>query len=319
MRQRLTDMKTNVLLSIEKPDEYFDELVWRVGEVANVATVGLNDIDLTDVDVFVGKRLLPEQLVTANRLKAVFTYKTGVDEFDLDGLAQKGVTLCNSHVNSDCIAQYAFALAAALTSRVAEFDKKLRCGDWSADVCWRSIFDMKVGLVGYGSIGKEVHKLLSANGIAAFTIDRGKRYEGVTTVPTLRDLCRVCDLLIISLPKTPQTDNLFDESIFALLRGKYIVNVGRGNCIDEQALFRALRDGQLAGAAIDAWRRRGRSGSEMPSDQPFEVLDNVLLSPHKAMQIADGHARYVRDVTENLLSYLAGNPPQNVVDLKKGY
>lgn len=313
-------MKANVVLSIDKPDEDFCAFVQTVGKVANVTVVGTDGFDLTDADVFVGKRLSAKELATANRLKAAFTYKTGVDEFDLKGLAERGIVLCNSHVNSAYIAQYAFALALALTARVVEFDKNLRRGDWSPELYWKSLFSMKVGLVGYGSIGKEVGKLLAANGIEAWTIDRGKSYDGIRTVGTLEELCCVCDLLIISLPKTPETDNIFNADIFARLRGKYIVNVGRGNCIDEEALYLSLAKGEVAGAAIDTWRHKSRDETKLfPSQKHFERLDNVLLSPHKAMQIADGHSRYVQDVTDNVLGYLDGKAPRNAVDLYKGY
>ena len=179
---------------------------------------------------------------------------------------------------------------------------------------------MKVGLVGYGAIGKEVHKILSANGIQAYTLNRGKTYDDIVAVDTLPELCQATDLLIVSLPKTEQTCDMFNAEIFAHLKGKYIVNVGRGNCIDEEALYQSLIKGELAGAAIDTWRQKSRTEAKLfPSKKHFEKLNNVLLSPHKAMQVADGHHKYVMDVLDNVLGYLNGQPLRNVVDLSKGY
>lgn len=308
-----------VVLSIEKPDTDFDEFVARVGKVAEVTVTGLDGFDLTDADIFVGKKLAESTLDSANRLKAVFTYKTGVDEFPLSVLAERGIILCNSHVNSVYIAQYAFALALALTARVAEYDKNLRIGNWSVNQNWRSLFGMKVGLVGYGAIGKEVDKLLRNNGIATCTLNRGKSCP-IETADTLEELCDRCDLLILSLPKTAETDDMFNARIFNRLKGKYLVNVGRGNCIEEEALYQSLKNGEVAGAAIDTWRTKSRGEQLLfPSQKHFERLPNVLLSPHKAMQVADGHAKYVRDTADNLLDYLEGKPPRNIVDLSKGY
>ena len=310
---------TNICLSIERMDEAFEKMVKRLSEVANVEVVGLDGLDLKDVDIFIGKKLSADTLKNANRLKAVFTYKTGVDEFALAELNERGIVLCNSHANSQYIAQYAFALALAITARVVEFDKNLRQGDWSPSLNWRSLFSMKVGLVGYGSIGKEINELLKANGIKAYTLNRGKSYD-IETVDTLEQLCDVADLLILSLPKTAETNDMFNAEIFAHLKGKYIVNVGRGNCIDEEALFQSLAKGEVAGAAIDTWRQKSRGEAKLfPSQKHFEQLNNVLLSPHKAMQIADGHDRYVTDVTDNVLSYLSGKEPRNIVNLKCGY
>ncbi|MCH5156353.1 MAG: hypothetical protein J1G02_00575 [Clostridiales bacterium] len=311
---------TNILLSIDKMDPSFAKLVDGLSKQANVTVAGLEGFSLEDVDVFIGKKLGVSELETANRLKAVFTYKTGVDEIPLDKLAEGGVILCNSHACSSYIAQYAFALALALTARVVEFDKNLRKGNWSPTLHWKSLFSMKVGLVGYGSIGKEIHKLLSANGIPAYTLNRGKNYDGISTVDNLIELCEACDLLILSLPKTEETNDMFNAEIFAHLKGKYIVNVGRGNCIDEEALYQSLVKGELSGAAIDTWRQKSRGEAKLfPSKKHFEKLHNVLLSPHKAMQVNDGHDAYVMDVLANVQAFLDGQSPRNVVDLTKGY
>ena len=311
---------SKILISVDKMDESFAKMFDKLSAVADVSVVGLDGFDLAGVDVFIGKKLGVKELATADKLKVVFTYKTGVDEFALDKLQEMGVTLCNSHANSTYIAQYAFALALALTARVVEYDKNLRQGDWSTNQYWRSLFNMKVGLVGYGAIGKEIHKLLAANGIEAYTLNRGKNYEGIATVNTLIELCEATDLLILSLPKTAETNDMFNAEIFAHLAGKYIVNVGRGNCIDEEALYQSLVNDGVAGAAIDTWRTKSRSEQKLfPSQKHFEQLNNVLLSPHKAMMVDDGHDKYVMDVLDNVLSYLNGNPPRNVVNLTSGY
>ncbi len=317
-----TVKRHKICLSIAKPDEAFEKMAKRLSAVADVAVTGLNGYSLAGADIFIGKMLDAEALDAADSLKAVFAYKTGVDDFPLDALARKGVTLCNSHVNSRYIAEYAFSLAVTLASRTAEYDRKMRKGDWSlADPYWKSVFGMRVGLVGYGGIGRAVHDILSAAGIKAYTIDRGKRYDGITALPTLEALCEKCDMLILSLPSTRDTDKMFDARILGLLGGKYIVNVGRNNCIDESALYAALKSGALGGAAIDTWREKQRDGNIplKPFDEPFDALDNVVLSSHKAMQVFDGHARYVDDTTDNVLDYIAGKPPRNTVDLKTGY
>ena len=182
--------------------------------------------------------------------------------------------------------------------------------------------------IGYDSriksdyFSKEAAKTLAANGIKCYTTDRGKEYpDDIMLVNSLHELCKASDILFLSLPKTPSTDNLFGKELFGLLKGKYIVNVGRSNCIDEAALFEALANGGMGGAAIDTWREKPTSADELllPFDVPFQTLDNVLLSSHKAMQVADGHARYVEDTLNNVLRYLNGALPDNIVDCRKGY
>lgn len=315
--------KINIMLSIAAPDAQFDNMEKTLSKYAKVTVVGLDGYSLRGVDYFIGKKLTAAALDGADRLKGVFAYKTGVDDFPLERLAEKGVLLCNSHVNSEIIAQYAFTLAAALVARIVDFDRRMRVGDWAGEYpYWHSIFDMRVGLVGFGSIGGEIYKILANNDIPVFTIDRGRNYpSGVTTVPTLEELCRNTDMLILSLPKTEKTDKLIDAEILSLLRGKFIVNVGRSNCIDEDALYASLAGGELAGAAIDTWRQKPSAVSERlkPFDAPFDKLDNIIMSSHKAMQIKSGHARYVSDTLDNIVGVLNGRAPRNVVDLHTGY
>lgn len=315
-------MKKKILLSISSSDKDFDNLINVLKSRADVTVAGLDDYSLTGIDIFIGKSMPADKLKSADKLKAVFAYKTGVDGFPVQMLSDMNVIMCNSHINSEYIAQYAFSLALAITARIAEFDRKMRVGDWDINnPYWKNLFDMKVGIVGYGSIGRAIDKVLKQNGITTYTIDRGKDYGDISLVPSLEELCKITDLLMISLPQTAQTDKLFDERIFNLLSGKYIVNVGRSNCIDEKALYNALKNHVLAGAAIDTWRQKPTPDSPMlkPFDYPFDKLDNIVLSSHKAMQVYDGHSRYVSDTLDNVLLYLSGQTPINIVDLKKGY
>lgn len=313
--------KYKVLLSVGALDDAFSAMYKKLKEVAEVEICGLDGFSLGGVDIFIGKKLGADKLKGADNLKAVFAYKTGVDDFPLKALSARGVALYNSHVNSRYIAEYAFGLSAALVNRIAEFDRRMRKGDWCVnDYYWKSFFSMNVGLVGFGSIGRAINDLLTLNGIATYTIDRGKNYENITAVGSLEELCNVCDLLILSLPKTTETDKFIDGRILKLLSGKYIVNVGRSNSIDESALYEALESRTLAGAAIDTWRAKATSTQAFyPFDKPFNKLENVILSSHKAMQVSDGHAKYVDDTLENVLRYINGESPRNAVDLSKGY
>lgn len=314
--------RPHICLSVAAMDGAFEKMYRALQPLADVQICGLGDYSLAGADIFIGKQMDAKKLEGADRLKAVFAYKTGVDDFPVGEFAKRGIMLVNSHVNSRYIAEYAFGLAVALVSRIAEFDRRMRRGDWSSgDPYWKSLFGMKAGLVGYGHIGREIAKLLTANGIPCFTIDRGKNYGSVKAVESLQRLCAEADILFLSLPKTEQTDNMFNGSIFGLLTGKYLVNVGRSNCIDEAALFKALKSGGMGGAAIDTWKVKSRKEGEVlfPFAYPFNELENVVLSSHKAMQLSDGHERYVADITRCVADYINGSVPENIVDCSKGY
>ena len=312
-----------ICLSIAQEHESFRAMAEQLSKYAQVDVVGLNDYDLAGYDIFIGKKMSPEALETADRLKAVFAYKTGVDNFPLEELDKRDVTLVNSHIDADIIAEYAFGLSISLVNRITECDKKLRKGIWydNTNPYWESLFDMKVGLLGYGHIGKQLNALLRRNGIKTYTLNRGKVYEDIVPLDTLDALYEKVDVLILSLPKTPQTDDLIDKAALEKLQGKYIVNVGRSNCIDQKALYQALKAGKLAGAAIDTWDEKPKDYTSRlrPSEHPFVRLSNVVLSPHQATRIRAGHQRYVTDTTEKVIDYIVNGKLSDQVDLKKGY
>ena len=312
-----------ILLSISELDSSFSKMVEILSQYATVDVVDLTNYSLKGYDIFIGKKLPKNKLVEADKLKYIFAYKTGVDDFPLAELEKMGITLINSHADSRIIAEYAFGLSVALVNRINEFDLNLRQGIWydNENMYWKSIFGMKVGLFGYGHIGKEIHKILSQNNISVSTIDRGHKYENIHLVNSLEELVKHCDLVICSVPKTPQTDKVFNSHMFSLMKNKFIVNVGRSNIIDEAAMYNALKNATIGGAAIDTWdeKPKNKITKLMPSEYSFHDLNNIILSPHAAMRVENGHDRYVMDVTNNVIGLLTKGNVYNIVSYKKGY
>jgi phosphoglycerate dehydrogenase-like enzyme len=119
-----------ILLSISELDDAFSKMVESLKEYASVDVVDLQNYNLADYDIFIGKKLSKSKLDEANKLKYIFAYKTGVDDFPLAELEKMGVVLINSHADSRIIAEYAFGLSVALVNRINEFDLNLRQGIW---------------------------------------------------------------------------------------------------------------------------------------------------------------------------------------------
>ena len=324
--------KINILLMVDKIDEHFLNMKNDLSFYCNVNLEDKSVDSLEGYDILIGKRLNEELLSTNNKLKAVFAYKTGVDDFPLEKLNELGISLYNSHIDANIIAKYAFALATTLSCRISEFDNKMRRGVWYDydRPYWKTIEDMRIGLLGFGNIGKNINALLVRNNIQTYTIKRHDDlsiYKDVSItfndkeILSLDDLIQASDMIIISLPKTKDTNNMFNERTFSLMKGKYLVNVGRGNCIDEKALYSALKNNILYGAAIDTWKNKSRVNGAYPCSEetPLWELDNIIMSPHQAMKIDIGHERYILDATENILSFLLNGYERDKVNLKKGY
>lgn len=314
---------TKIILSIDKMDDSFKKMKEKLSKYCEIEVTNLEDFSLKDCDIFIGKKLKAEKLNEADKLKCIFAYKTGVDDFPLKELEKKNIKLVNSHVNCKEIAQYAFALASSLVFHVNKYDCDLRKKIWydENDLYWESIFNLKIGLLGYGKIGKSIHEILLKNDINTYTLNRGNNYKNIKLVNSLDELIKVSDVIICSLPKTNETNDLFDSETFKKMEGKYIVNVGRSNIIDEQALFEALSDKRLKGAAIDTWKKKPKDKKSLlsVSEYDFASLDNIILSPHAAMRTKDGHDKYVKDITNKIIKYLTTSKLSDVVDYKKGY
>ncbi|MCQ2087434.1 MAG: PfkB family carbohydrate kinase [Bacilli bacterium] len=323
IRKRFDNNIPKIALVVDDYTPLYRKMAGELNKVSNLYVFDQSVSSLEDYDILIGKKLSPELLATANKLKAIFAYKTGADGFPLDLLKERGIKLFNSHANSKAIAEYAFALAMSITNRITEFDHKLRQGIWYdlKAPYWKNILNMKAGIVGFGKIGQEINSILRNSKIKTFTIDRGVKHKGVRLVPTLEELCKKVDIIFIALPSTKATDNMFNKDIFKLLKGKFIVNVGRSNCINEYDLYESLKVHELYGAALDAWDTKPKSKSErfVPWTAPLAELDNIILSPHQAMKTERGVFNYVEDTQNNVLKYLETGEYDNEVDLSKGY
>lgn len=316
--------KQIILLSVQTVTDAFKSLIEELSPYYDIKVEGLSVSSLDNISIYIGKSLNKEILKTANKLKLVFAYKTGVEDFPLEELKKMGVTLGNSHVDSKIIAEYSIGLAFSLLNKITLSDRNLRKGIWidKDEPYWDSFFNKKVGLLGYGHIGKEIHEFLYENSMQTVVINRHKLYEIDTIlVKDLKELVEKSDIIISSLPSTKETDKILNKKIFKLMKNKYLINVGRSNCIDYEDLYNALKNKELKGCAIDVWEEEPKDKNliKLPSKYHFEELDNIILSPHQAVKVKDGIDRYVNDVKNNIINYTKGGKLINIVDLTKGY
>jgi phosphoglycerate dehydrogenase-like enzyme len=175
-------------------------------------------------------------------------------------------------------------------------------------------------VLGLGAIGAEVARLGRAFGMRVIGVTRSGRstsadVEDTVAVERLAEVLPQAQALVITLPSTPATRGLLDaEALGRLPRGATLVNVGRGDVLDEQALVRALRDGRLAGAALDVF-----ASEPLAPDSPLWMLPNVIVSPHTAALSPGENERIVELFAESLRRWLRGEPLRNVVDPVRAY
>jgi len=247
--------------------------------------------------------------------------------------ARPEVQVHNLHHNAAPTAELAVGLLLACAKEIVPYDRALRSGDWRARYAKPTTATLAGGhavVLGYGAIGQRVAHVLTSLAMRVSAVRRsaqpGDRHGMVALEPlaSLPRLLRTADAVVICLPLTTATEGLLDAALLRLLpRTAYVVNVGRGALVEERALYEALAEGRLAGAGLDVWYRYPRTederGATPPSAFPFDELDNVVMSPHRAGQTRQVEQARARALAAVLRAVKAGTPVPNRVDLAHGY
>lgn len=233
-------------------------------------------------------------------LKVIVRGGVGLDTIDYEYARSKGVTVMNTPMASSAsVAElaigYMFALArstykATASMKAEKWDKKSFEGD--------EIGGKTLGLVGVGNIGKETAKRASALGMTVLAYDPYvKEVDGIKMV-SLDELLAQADYISLHLPKTKESAGMIGAEQFAKMKkGVRIVNCARGGIIDENALYDALTNGTVAGAALDVF------AEEPPTDWKLLKLDNVIGSPHIGAATKEAQARVGAEVAEKLIAF----------------
>jgi len=291
-----------------------------------------------EADILLGWRPTPELLAAATRMRLYINPGAGIQHLIpmfRDLTRERQVTLVNGHGNSYFTAQHTVALLLALLNKVVLHHEWMLEGRWrmgDAEAASVPLRDLTVGLLGYGHVNKKVHLFLVGYDVA-FAVLRREWPERAEPMPTpvlrftsdrLHDFLETVDVLIVSVPQTAQSVGMIGSSELDLLGPSgFLVNVGRGAVVDEQALFEALRDRRIAGAAIDVWYdyrpEPDDEGRRRPHRYPFHELDNVVLSPHRAASPLTDLGRW-DEVIDNITRFTQGRTDfLNIVDLSREY
>ena len=208
-----------------------------------------------------------------SQLRIVADYSVGIDNVDLEACRRRGIVVSNTpDVLTETTAELTIAIVLALLRRVAEGDRLIRRGEqwiWAPNLMLgRGLAGLTLGLVGHGRIGKAVERLARAHGM---DVVHSTRTSGVP----LDDLLAAADVVSLHLPLTEETRHLIDAAALAQMKPTAVlVNVSRGPIVDEEALVGALREGRIAGAALDVFEREPQVHPGLPE------LENVVLVPH---------------------------------------
>ena len=249
----------------------------------------------------------------AAQLKVISRWGVGFDSIDIPAATREGIVVAYTPgLLNEAVADYAMSLLFAVARRVHEGHQTLRTGAWKPT--WgHDIGGKTLGLVGCGRIGQAVARRASGFGMELIAFDPTPHPEasalGVRFV-SLEELLARADFVSLHAALTPETRWLIGEAQLRQMKpSAYLINTSRGAMIDEPALVRALREGWIAGAALDAFITE-----PLPADHPFVDVPNILITPHQASFGFDTGARVSDAAAQALLDLRAGHRPQWVVN-----
>ena len=256
----------------------------------------------------------------ARQLEWIHVAAAGVDTLMFDELAQSDVVVTNARgVFDRPIAEFVLASILAVAKDVHRSHDLQAVREWRHRET-RAIADETVLVVGTGSIGREIAKLLRAVGMDVRGAGRTERasdpdFGDVVSSADLADHVGWADHVVVIAPLTDATRSLVDERVLSAMKpGSHLVNVGRGPIVDEAALVAALRGGTIAAATLDVFQTE-----PLPEDHPLWTTPGVVITPHMSGDAVGWTDTLARQFVDNALRWLDGVPLENVVDKQLGF
>ena len=255
-------------------------------------------------------------------LRLIANFGTGVDNIDLASARQRGITVTSTPgVLTEDTADMTMALILAVPRRLAEGERLVRSGEWRGwgptFMLGHRIWGKRLGIVGMGRVGSAVARRARGFGLSIHYHNRHRVHEETeaeleaTYWESLDQMMARMDIIAVNCPHTPATYHLLSARQLKLLQPHaYIVNTSRGEVIDENALTRMLRNGELAGAGLDVFEHE-------PAINPKLLeLDNVVLLPHISSATIEGRIDMGEKVIINIKTFIDGHvPPDRVIDI----
>jgi glyoxylate reductase len=258
----------------------------------------------------------------APKAKIFANYAVGFNNIDTEEAKKRGLIITNTpDVLTDTVAEHTFAMMLSLASRIVEGDRFMRTGKYDS---WAPLMllgtDIKgktLGVLGTGRIGSRVVHMANRGfdmNVIYYDVARNQKLEddyGARFRASVDDVLREADIVSIHVPLLPTTRHLINKERFEMMKPTaLLVNTSRGPVIDESALVSALRDGIIAGAAIDVYENEPKAAPGMSE------LENIIMTPHIASATLEARSGMAELAAKNIIAVLSGGEPLNPVDSK---
>lgn len=257
--------------------------------------------------VYIGK----EEIEAAPKLKLICVSATGYNNIDIQAAREAGVVVVNAAgYSTESVAQHVFAMILEIYTSLSKYDRAVKEGKWGKSPLFTmndypsfELSGKTLGIIGYGEIGKRVQKIAEAFGIKVIIAEsRSGKSENSFRVP-FDTVLKESDIITIHTPLTESTRDMISDREFGLMKKTgVIINTARGGIINENALYTALKDGKIYGAATDVMV------SEPPvNGSPLFELENIVITPHTAWAATESRQKLIEIISENIVKFKSGD------------
>lgn len=255
------------------------------------------------------------------KLRWVQSLSAGVDKLPLEAFAQRNIAVTNAKgVHTIQMSEFTLSLMLQWTRNSNKFLDSQQEKRWDSKIPVGELHGLTIGIVGAGAIGEAVARKCQAFDMYVIGYNRSGDLpahfdEIVTGEEGLITLLKKSDYIVILLPSTAKTHHVITKKHLQYMKpNAFLINLARGDVIDEDALIEALQDGSIAGAALDVFEQE-----PLPESSPFWTMDNVIVTPHIAGSSEHYLERAAPIFFHNIKQYISGKPLMNLVNLKEGY
>jgi len=262
-------------------------------------------VDKYDAILVRSKPKITKAMIDAGKnLKVIGRAGVGLDNVDKEAAKAKGVEVVNSpEAATVSVAEHAMALMLALLRHIPKAERKLREGNWDRKIMGTELYGKTLGLIGFGRIGKEVSLRARAFGMKIIVSDPIMTSEDArefnAELVSTEELVKTADIISLHVPVLPTTKDIINEKTLAMMKPTaVIINTARGHAIDEDALYKALKENKIAGAALDVYK------TEPPTGSPLLTLDNIVVVPHMGANTNEGQVTAGMVVVEKIRKIL---------------
>jgi phosphoglycerate dehydrogenase-like enzyme len=325
-----------LLICVRHPFDQWNAPLWfseRLGrefpqlEVVHLSDYKRVDDEIVDAEIVIAWSIRPEQVVAAKRLRWIHSPAAAVHLLMFPELVNSDIVLTNAReVHGPVVAEHVIALIFALAKKIPDSVRLQEKHVWGQQILWdelprvREVAGATVGLVGLGSIGRAVAKSAKALGMRVIGVrehpEKGSEGADAVFAPAqIDEVFRQADYIVLAAPVTAGTKAIANAERLALMKpDACLINVGRGQLVDELAVAAALREKRIGGAALDVFPKE-----PLAADSPLWDVPSLLITPHTAALTDKLWERHYALFSENLRRYLSGQPLLAVVDKRKGY